>query len=137
MLLGRRLGQRLEPMAAMRHTMFHRPLFHACSHPIGNFKVKGLAIIDTIQKGMEGLGIQILLHLLSIEDQFTEIFRRTAFGDRILGSTFLECCFDSIKSQFAHIIFILLFLNLKTIPLLQNKSCRAQDYIQSGRRRER
>ena len=116
MLLGRRFGQRLEPMAAMCHPMLHCPLFHTCSHPIGHFKVKGLAIIDTIQKGMEGLGIQILLHLLSIEDQFTEIFRRTAFGDRILGSTFLECCFDSIKSQFAHIILYFYFLILKRHP---------------------
>ena len=59
--------------AFKKHAMLHGPLLHACSYSVGDLGVELLAIVNTVQEGPEGLGIEILLHLLAIEDQLTEI----------------------------------------------------------------
>ena len=113
MLLGRRFGERLEPVAAMRHAMFHSPLLHAGSHAVSDLQIERLAIIDTIQERAKGLGIKVLLHLLTIEDKFAKIFRWPAFGNRIFCCSFFESCLDGIKSQFAHILLFLYYFVLE------------------------
>ncbi len=87
MLLGRAFGQRLEPVGDVGHTMLHGPLLHTAGDTVGRLAVEALAAFDTVEQRVEAVGIEILAHLLAVEDQFSIILGGLAC--RNLGRNFL------------------------------------------------
>ena len=79
-LLGRALGQGLEPMGVVRGAQFHGPTLHALSHLVGHVAVQGCPVVHGIRQAGIDIGGQVLEHLLAVEHIFPEIlagaFRR-------------------------------------------------------------
>ena len=87
MLLGRALGQRLEPVGDVGHAVLHGPLLHATGHAVGSLAVQGLATFDAVEQRVEAVRIEVLAHLLAVENQLSVILGGLACRD--LGRNFL------------------------------------------------
>ena len=68
MLLSRAIGQRLEPVRIVGHSLFQSPHAHTRRHVIRDLAVDRYAVINRIGEGLIGLFREILLHRLPIED---------------------------------------------------------------------
>ena len=102
-LLGCRLRQGLEPVAAVRHAVLQGPRLHAGSHFVGYVRVERRAVVDAVDEFVVGLHVKIFVHLFAIEHQFAEILRRTRCRCRHLDGVLFESFLYDFKSQFAHI----------------------------------
>ena len=87
MLFGGTLGQGLEPVGDVRDTVFDRPFFHAAGDTVRRLAVERFAAFDTVKQRMETFHIQILAHLLPVEDQFSIVIG--GFACRNRGRNFL------------------------------------------------
>ena len=97
-LLGGALGQRLEPVCVMRHTVFLGPLLHAGGHGVGHRAVERRAIVYHVgEAGVHVLG-QILVHLGACEHVLAEILRRALNGRFNVERLFLESLLDHTES---------------------------------------
>ena len=72
-LLGRAVGEGLEPVGVMGHTTFLGPLAHALGHGICDAPVEVCAVVDDIDELLVDVRRKILVHLLAIENLACEI----------------------------------------------------------------
>ena len=66
-LLGRTLGQWLEPVRIVGHSVLVGPLLHAFCHGICNAAVKDSTIIDNVNEFLIYILLQVLVHLVTGE----------------------------------------------------------------------
>ena len=76
-LLGRALGQRLEPVGVVGHALLVGPLLHAFGHGVGDGAVEPRTVVDDIDELFVDVARKILIHLLAVEHVFSKILRRT------------------------------------------------------------
>ena len=103
MLFGRSARQGLEPVRIVVRTMLERPLSHAGSYTVGHFAGQRRSVLDSIDKRLVSLFVQILAHGLAIEDLFAEIIRRAAFGSCDIDGAVIERGIDHFESQQCHV----------------------------------
>ncbi len=69
--------QRLEPMGVVSHSQADSPLLHALGNGISHRTVKRRSIVDDITHLVVSFGRKILIHLLLVEDELSEILAWT------------------------------------------------------------
>ena len=92
-LLGRSLGQRMEPVCVVGGTHFDRPFLHADGNGIGWFSVEWSAVVDTVRDSSICFFSKVFEHLRPVEYVLPEITGWTFVRSRNFHSLFLEGCF--------------------------------------------
>ena len=108
MLFGCSFSKRLEPVGDMGYPMFHSPGLHSFSHLVGYISAKSLVAFYTGYQGIIGRRLELLAHLVAVEDAFAEIFRGARYGGLYVEGLFLEGILNNVKSKFAHNLSILI-----------------------------
>ena len=101
-LLRGAFGQRLEPVGDVGDMMLHRPFFHSSGDSVGGLPVKGLAFVDAVKQRIQSLGVQVLVHLGTVKDQFSVVVGGLALRAFSRNSLLLEGFLHQIKSVNAH-----------------------------------
>ena len=73
MLFGCAFGEGLEPVGDVRNAIFHRPFLHAARYAVGSLAVEGDAVVNALQKAFQAFRIEVLVHLRTVEHEFSEI----------------------------------------------------------------
>ena len=95
MFLGCAFCQRLEPVGHVGYPMLERPGLHSGSYAVCRLAVERLPVVNARKQSPEGLGIEILVHLLAVEHEFSVILGRFFPGRnidwrRLLGERILD-----------------------------------------------
>ena len=94
-LLGRALGERLEPVCVMGDALLVGPLLHALGHAVGDATVEASTVVDDVDEFLIDVARKIFIHLLAIKHILSEIVRRPV-GRRsyILRLLAKSLCYD-------------------------------------------
>ena len=98
MLLGRALGQRLEPVGIVGHAVLLGPLHHTCCHGIGDITLQARAVVDDVDHLLVDILRQVLVHLLTVEDLLSEILIRSLTRCLYVEGLLCESLADHLKS---------------------------------------
>ncbi len=79
MFFGSAAGQRVKPVSVMMCTIVKRPFLHPGSNAVGQFARDRLFVVDGINKPVECLFREILIHALPVEHSFCIILLRALF----------------------------------------------------------
>ena len=90
-LLGRSVGQRLEPVRVMRDPFAQGPHPHAGGNVVGDLAVDRYPVVDRVGQGLVGLLGKILTHRFPVEDVLSiklgyNLRGRMRFGRLAVGS---------------------------------------------------
>ena len=96
--LGGALGERLEPVGVVGHTVLLGPLPHAARHGVGYGAVQPGAVVNHVDEFQIHIAGEVLVHLLAGEDILAEVFRRALCGGYHIEGLLLESLFYNLKS---------------------------------------
>ena len=96
-LFGCTLCERLKPVGVVRHSQVHCPALHALGHLVGDGDVEGSALVNDFAHLVVGIGREILVHLLLIENVLSEKLRRALRACRYFHGALLERLVNNFK----------------------------------------
>ena len=74
------LGEGLEPVGHVGHPVLEGPGLDAFRNSVRSLAVKRFALVDALEESVEGVRVEILVHLGPVEHKFAEILRRPSLG---------------------------------------------------------
>ena len=98
MFFGGALGQRLEPVGAVRHTVPDCPLLNASGHLVGYGRAQRFAVVNAVNQGVKCLNVKVFVHFLAVKNQLAKILRRASFRNLNVNRFLTESILNNIKS---------------------------------------
>ena len=97
-LLSSTLGQWLEPVCIVCHTILRSPLLHTGSHGVCHLAVQTCTIVHHVHHLLVHVLGQVLVHFLTVEDLAAKVLRGSLTGCFYVERLLLESLADNLKS---------------------------------------
>ena len=110
MFFGSTVGKRLEPVSNVCNAVLKGPCLHTCGNAVGSLAIQMSTVVDAVNQSIESLGIKILVHLVTVEYQLSEIVGNLSCRCLHSSCLLLESILHHIKSKFTHSFMFLVFL---------------------------